>query len=57
MSFTKDFARFVIARRKYWLIPVFIVMIAVGGLLILGKGSVVAPLIYAIFCCERGFSC
>jgi hypothetical protein len=49
MSFLKDFARYVVSRKKYWLLPVFIVMIGVGSLLILGKGSVVAPLIYAIF--------
>jgi hypothetical protein len=49
MSFLKDFARYVVSRKKYWLVPVFVVMIGVGGLLVLGKGSVVAPLIYAIF--------
>jgi hypothetical protein len=49
MSFFKEFVRFVVARKKYWLVPVFIVMIAIGGILIFANGSVVAPLIYTMF--------
>lgn len=37
------------ARRKFWLIPLVIACVAVGGLLILAKGSVLAPFIYTLF--------
>jgi len=49
VSFIKQFVRFVLARKKYWLVPVFLIMLLVGGLLVFSKGSVVAPLIYTIF--------
>jgi len=49
VSFIKQFVRFVLTRKKYWLVPVFLVMLLVGGLLVFSKGSVVAPLIYTIF--------
>ena len=49
MSFLREFLAFLRARKKYWLLPIFVMMILFGGLLILTKGSVVAPFIYAIF--------
>jgi hypothetical protein len=49
MSFVIEFVRFIGKRKKYWLIPVFVTMVAVGGLLVVSKGSVIAPLIYTIF--------
>jgi hypothetical protein len=49
MSFLREFARFMIARKKYWLVPVFLVMLLVAGLIVMSKGSVIAPLIYTIF--------
>ena len=49
MSFLKDFWRYMKARRKFWLLPVFICMFLLGGLLILSKGSAVAPFIYTLF--------
>ena len=49
MSFLREFARFMIARKKYWLVPVFMVMLLVAGLIVMSKGSVIAPLIYTIF--------
>jgi hypothetical protein len=36
-------------RKKYWLMPVFVVMFVLGGLLVLTKGSVIAPFIYTLF--------
>ena len=45
MAFLREFVRFIAARKKYWLVPVLVIMVAVGGLLVLSKGSVVAPLI------------
>jgi hypothetical protein len=49
MAFLREFARFIAARKKYWLVPVLLIMVAVGGLLVFSKGSVVAPLIYTLF--------
>jgi Family of unknown function (DUF5989) len=49
MSFLYEFARFMVARKKYWLVPVFLVMLLVAGVVVMTKGSVVAPLIYTIF--------
>jgi hypothetical protein len=36
-------------RKKFWLLPIFVVLILVGGLLVLAQGSAVAPFIYTIF--------
>jgi Family of unknown function (DUF5989) len=36
-------------RKKFWLLPIFVVMFVLGGLLILAKGSAIAPFIYTIF--------
>ena len=41
--------RFLEARRKFWLLPIIIVTVVIGGLLILAQGSVVAPFIYTLF--------
>ena len=49
MSFLREFIRFLLARKKYWLVPVFLVLLLVGGLVVFSKGSVVAPLIYTMF--------
>jgi hypothetical protein len=49
MLFLRDFWRFVRVRKKYWLLPVVIVMAVFGGLLVLTQGSAVAPFIYALF--------
>jgi hypothetical protein len=40
---------FVRARKKWWLLPIIIVMALVGALVIFAQGSVLAPFIYAIF--------
>jgi hypothetical protein len=49
MSFVRDMTAFIIARKKFWLIPVLVIMSLFGGLIILTKGSVVAPFIYTVF--------
>ena len=41
--------KFLEARRKFWLLPIIIVTVLIGGLLILAQGSVVAPFIYTLF--------
>ena len=40
---------FMRARKKYWLLPIVIVLFVFGGLVILAQGSAVAPFIYTIF--------
>jgi len=40
---------FLRARKKYWLLPILVMMVLFGGLLILTKGSAIAPFIYTIF--------
>ncbi len=49
MSFLKEMLNFLRKRKKLWLAPIFIVIIMLGGLLILGQGSVLAPFIYTLF--------
>ena len=49
MSFLKDMAAFMLARKKFWLIPALVLMTIFGGLIVLTKGSVVAPFIYTLF--------
>ena len=41
--------RFMRVRKKFWLLPVFIMMVFFGALIVLTKGSVVAPFIYTLF--------
>lgn len=49
MSFIKELWEFLKIRKKLWLLPIIIMMVTLGGLLILAKGSVVAPFIYTLF--------
>jgi hypothetical protein len=49
MDFLAELWRFIRVRRKYWLVPILLMMLLVGGLLVLGKGSAVAPFIYTLF--------
>jgi len=36
-------------RKKYWLLPLFLVMVLFGALLVFAQGSVLAPFVYTIF--------
>ena len=49
MWFIKEFWDYLKVRKKYWLLPIFIVPIFFDALIILSEGSVVAPFIYSIF--------
>ena len=49
MDFLVELWRFTRIRRKYWLLPIFLVMLVFGGLVVLTKGSAVAPFIYTLF--------
>jgi hypothetical protein len=48
-SFIKELWSFLRIRKKLWLAPVILIMILLGALLIIAKGSVVAPFIYTLF--------
>ena len=43
ISFLREFWAFLRVRKKYWLLPIFVVMAMFGGLIVLTKGSAVAP--------------
>ena len=49
LSILRELFSFLKARKKYWLLPILVVLVLLGGLLVLAKGSAVAPFIYAIF--------
>ena len=49
MNFFLEIARFIMIRKKYWMVPILLVLIVFGGLIILSQGSAVAPFIYTIF--------
>ena len=49
MSFLIEFWNFIKVRKKYWLLPIMIVLLIFGGLIVLSQGSAVAPFIYTIF--------
>jgi hypothetical protein len=49
VSFVAELWEFLRARKKFWLMPIVIMMVIFGGLVILTKGSAVAPFIYTLF--------
>ena len=49
LSFVKEFYSFLKERKKYWLLPIIIILALFGALIVLSQGSVVAPFIYTIF--------
>jgi hypothetical protein len=49
MSTLLELWAFVRARRKYWMAPLLLVLVLIGGLLVFAQGSAVAPFIYTVF--------
>ena len=49
LSFIREFTYFLRERKKYWLLPIIIVLALFGILIVLSQGSAVAPFIYTIF--------
>ena len=49
MSLLRELWAYMRTRKKYWLIPIIIMMLVFGGLVVLTKGSAIAPFIYTIF--------
>ncbi len=49
MGFILEFWVFLKVRKKFWLLPIMVMMALFGGLIVLSQGSAVAPFIYTIF--------
>ncbi len=49
MSFLAELWTFLRIRKKFWLLPIIVMMVIFGGLLVLAQGSAVAPFIYTLF--------
>jgi len=49
ISFIKEFIEFISIRKKYWLLPIIIVLALFGALIVFSQGSAIAPFIYTIF--------
>jgi hypothetical protein len=49
MDLVAELWRFMRVRKKFWLLPVLLMMVVFGGLVVLTKGSVIAPFIYTLF--------
>jgi hypothetical protein len=49
MSFIAEIWEFLRARKKFWLMPIVLLLLVFGGLVVLTKGSAIAPFIYTIF--------
>ena len=49
MGFIGELWQFLKVRKKFWMLPIIIVMVLLDGLLVLAQGSVIAPFIYTLF--------
>jgi hypothetical protein len=49
IGFLKELWSFMRVRKKYWLLPILLMMLIFGGLILFTKGSAVAPFIYTLF--------
>jgi hypothetical protein len=49
MSFVMELWAYMQVRKKFWLLPFMVMMAVFGGLVVLTKGSVIAPFIYTLF--------
>lgn len=49
MSFVIELWKFILVRKKFWLVPVLVILAIFGALIVLSQGSAVAPFIYTLF--------
>jgi uncharacterized protein DUF5989 len=49
VSLVVELWRFMKVRKKFWMLPILVAMLILGGLLVLAKGSAIAPFIYTLF--------
>jgi hypothetical protein len=48
-SFVLELFAYMGARKKWWLFPVILILVLIGGILVLAQGSAIAPFIYTVF--------
>lgn len=48
-SLLKEFWLFLRVRKKFWMLPLVLIMLLLGGLMVLAQGSAIAPFIYTLF--------
>lgn len=49
MSFLKELWAFMWVRKKFWLLPILVMMVLLGALIVMAQGSALAPFIYTLF--------
>ena len=49
MSIILELLRFMLKRKKFWLIPIILICLILGSIVVISEGSVMAPLIYTLF--------
>ena len=49
LDLLKDLWDFMRVRKKFWLAPIIVIMVLLGGLIVLAQGSAIAPFIYTLF--------
>jgi Family of unknown function (DUF5989) len=49
LAIIKEFFNFLRVRKKWWLAPILLFLVLLGGLLVFAKGSALAPFIYSLF--------
>ena len=49
MSFVREFCQFLWFRKKFWLLPIMVMLLLFGVLLVLTQGTALAPFIYTLF--------
>jgi hypothetical protein len=49
ISLAGELWSFMMVRKKFWLLPIMVMMVLLGGLIVLTQGSAVAPFIYTLF--------
>jgi len=49
LSILKEFLEFLRERKKWWIAPIVVFLLLLGGLLVFAKGSALAPFIYSLF--------
>jgi competence protein ComGC len=49
LSILKELWEFIKHKKKYWLIPIIVILLLIGILLVITEGSAIAPFIYTLF--------
>lgn len=49
MEFLSELFTFMVVRKKFWLIPIVLLLVALGSLIVFSEGSALAPFLYTLF--------